>query len=500
MLGECSISEKDTFYLNDHDDMSNRITNLSSLDSQRKIDLTTSKSSIRTSFFRAGSNALQEQSKWVDHESIPLVMFPLIEPSSTVAISNGGDDIKFLQKAINTYRPISSLLFLDAVISRMNDSKCKEYQERFYSLLAYVRTLIPSTSENDSFIEDDFGKRFETANHYKRSLTEVLSAQIVKAESHMVFEEVKTVGTDTKVDESLATFFNPYDKNSLKDKSILSAPLVAQGEERLVAVEFDNSLSIPLKISVCELVFKRTSRFHIDAPPLSFTIPPKSKKYTVLIPFMVVAIDDECSGCEQGATDNKSFLNSFQIAGIQLTSANRSFYLPFRFQSDLKISKSLTQNQIPRPTFLDEKPNPKSENDIDECLNLQVVPSQPTLLVSFLTSHELFENCPQVSVHLSDGENFNIPTIYIQNILRYGGQCTIKRLQISVLGLPGLPEETLFDNWNKTVSLAEEQTIESVIDEFYDKSDVSSMFLFRVEIYIDYLTSDVYCFFNRHHL
>ena len=102
-------------------------------------------------------------------------------------------------------------------------------------------------------------------------------------------DKIKAAGFVGKMTTSAATFYNPYEKkqNETTGKNIIT--LVAQGEERTIAVQVGNNLSVPLIIPSCQLAFKKTIGIDIEAPSLSFTIPPKTENFCVNFPFIVVS-------------------------------------------------------------------------------------------------------------------------------------------------------------------------------------------------------------------
>jgi len=478
LLGECAPSACSTFN-NDNDnvdppdtDNERQITFLSSndriitLDLQRKQDHNSTKLPARSSFFRAGSSILQEQSKWVDGESVPFTILPLIEPSSSLAVSQGSDDIQFLKKAENTYNNTSPLISLNAVVPKMNVKVCTKLQIQLSTNLSKIRMALPTLSTNEMAL---------TEAEYLRSPIiplGVVSARIVKSESHLLLDKLKSAGYVSKTGDSLATFFNPFatKKQETIGKNLVT--LIAQGEERTVVVDFSNHLSIPLDIPQCKLVFDKSSHIDIDAPSLSFTVPPKSSKYQVHFPFIVVSVDKEFQNGEKEEEDDEENLtddlergstvrNSFGLVGVHVTVCNRSFFLPFRFEAgtDAKsgITIQISNRQIPEPISLLSSEKKSNEGTTNHSVKLEAVPSQPNLLISFASSAQPLEDNATVSVHLSDGETFSIPAFRLENDFGPSGKGIMERLQIVVVGLPGLPEEILFDTDEQAKELEEQK-------------------------------------------
>lgn len=468
LLGECAPS---TSIINNENfdviDVANRrqITDLSStdrimsLDLQRKQDPNSTKLPAKTTFFRAGPSVLQEQSKWVDGESASFTVLPLVEPSSVMAVSGGGDHIQFLKKADDTYNITSSLICLNANVSRMNHRICIKFQKEFSVYLSKIRKALPTLSTNSTTSEE--------AEYLRSSISPlgVASARIVQSESHQLLDRLKSAGyTSSRAGDSLATFFNPYAKNkeATTDKNLVA--LIAQGEQRAIIVEFSNHLSIPLEIPQCRLVFDKSRQMDIDAPPLSFTVPPKSTKYPVKFPFMIGSVEKlHQGGNEEKMHDEglKSGYDSCDLVGIHVTSFNRTNFFPFRFAAGTDAESGTTiqhdNRQIPETISIlkfEEKPDKKA---MKQSIKLEVVPYQPNLLVSFASSSQPLENNATISVHLSDGEIFTIPALRIENDVGSSGKGIIQRLQVIGVGLPGLPEEVLFDTDKQVKELKEQK-------------------------------------------
>ena len=151
----------------------------------------------------------------------------------------------------------------------------------------------------------------------------------------MLLDKLKAAGFQGKTKGSLATFFNPFakQKNDNTGKNIIT--LVAQGEERTIAIEFNNSLAVPLEIPNCQLVFDNSGTVDVDAPPLCFTLPPKTKGYSVHFPFIVASLGDgskQVQSTEESPDEEKkesSSLLTFEAIGIRVSAFNRSFFIPF---------------------------------------------------------------------------------------------------------------------------------------------------------------------------
>mmetsp|Transcript_27530 Transcript_27530/g.39886 ORF Transcript_27530/g.39886 Transcript_27530/m.39886 type:complete len:566 (+) Transcript_27530:199-1896(+) len=78
-------------------------------------------------------------------------------------------------------------------------------------------------------------------------------------------------------------------------------------------------------------------------------------------------------------------------------------------------------------------------------VRLESVPAQPNLVVSFASSQTPLHDAVTVPVHLSDGEIYSIPPFRLENDFGTSDRGKMERLQIVGVGLPGLPDEILFD-------------------------------------------------------
>jgi hypothetical protein len=239
-------------------------------------------------------------------------------------------------------------------------------------------------------------------------------------------------------------------------------------------------LAVPLEIPNCQLVFDKSCTVDVEAPPLSFTLPPKVKNYAVHFPFIVASsLDKESRAVTMDKEENKDASPSpfaFEAIGIRVSTFNRSFFVPFEpyVISDSKGTKSKIAPQIPTSTstFKSQK---KSTAPVDKpsFVSLEAVPSQPNLLVSFATSPTPLEDAVTVPVFLSDGEIFTIPPFRLENDFGSSGLGSLQRLQIVGVGMPGLPDEILFDTDEVAKALEEEE--DRFSDEELEDDDFDEM-------------------------
>ncbi len=276
-------------------------------------------------------------------------------------------------------------------------------------------------------------------------------------------DKLKAAGFVGKMTTSAATFYNPFEKkqNETTGKNIIT--LVAQGEERTIAVQICNNYSVPITIPSCQIAFEKPNNIDIEAPPLSFVIPPKTKAFCVNFPFIVVSADKSMQSniSTQSSTwqdDYSSDDYSFAATGLRVTANNRSVYVPFPLETkdeDIPNNADL-HPQIPPPASTYQRRSNKKEDEKQFSVDLETVPAQPNLLVSFAAAPTPLEDAATVPVHLSDGEIYSIPPFRLENDIGLG-RGTMERLQVVAVGMPGLPEEILFDTDQMAKALEEEE-------------------------------------------
>jgi hypothetical protein len=284
---------------------------------------------------------------------------------------------------------------------------------------------------------------------------------------------------------SLATFFNPYANKKTESIGKNLITLVAQGEERTIMIVFSNCLAVPLDIPSCQLVFDKSKSVDVEAPALSFTLPPKSLKFAVSFPFTVASLNWNLDNhkCKDQSDLEQHEVHShftFVAIGIRVSTFNRSFFVPFTFDKgpvskDTPEKKPSPNLQVPSPisTYESHK-NKRNTMKEERVVSLEAVPAQPNLLISFATSPTPLEDAATVPVHLSDGEIFTIPTFRLENDFGSSGLGKLERLQIVGVGMPGLPEEILFDTDEVAKALEEEE--DRFSDEESENDDFDELF------------------------
>lgn len=410
------------------------------------------------------------QSKWLDNEPVPPVDLPLVD-SSIIALSKANNSSSGDLYALDTSDPVeyntisSPLLFLHCVANKVRFDTCAKAQSRCVSNIFDLRKVIPSScfpiSSHDKVENFSIYGSMDSSKPFIPIPLRVQSAFIVKSESHMILEKTKAVGYKGEAESaSMKTFFNPYE-NKKKDESNKKdqITLVAEGEERTVSIEFSNSLSVPLDIPSCHLVFDCHGSGRIEAPPLSFTVPAKSTSFKVNFPFIVLSSKQlNHSSLDK---EEKSNTSVFELEGLRATCMNRSYFLSLK--DDSNVSESNPIQHLPDPASVYQRSSHNKKKSVEKQLSvkLESVPPQPNLLVSFTTSLTPLEDNATVPVHLSDGEIYTIPAFRLENDFGSSGLGKMERLQIIAVGLPGLQDEILFDTDKEAAARGEDVLLDT---------------------------------------
>lgn len=306
---------------------------------------------------------------------------------------------------------------------------------------------------------------------------------------HLLLERAKAVGYNSKfATHSMSTFFNPYAKNKGdKEKNKVQTTLVAEGEERTIMIEFKNRLAVPLEVPSCQLEFDGNGKDRLEAPPLSFTVPAKTKSYAVHFPFIIAVSkpDTKLSSRELNTNDGDSEPgiepapepDMFDVVGLRVTCLNRTFTISLS-KTEMEEHFISEEGQLPpsASVYQRSKHTEPKKDEQQLVVRLESVPAQPNLLVSFAASQSPMEEDANVPVHLSDGEIFTIPPFRLENDFGRSGMGEIERLQVLAVGLPGTPDETLFDTDALAAALEEEEDVLTETDsEAEDEEDFEEL-------------------------
>jgi len=481
-------------------------------------------------FSQASSNInpiMLAQSKWVQEDPVPMLQLPLVDASAQLFLAKNDPVAMAILTEILQYSSLPrnddkttthssnslALLCLGSVTSRVRFEICAEAQKQCLTYLNKIRKGMPVTS---TFVtptlhltrRNGYNGRNDAHDAIDKTTSipvplEILSAKIEKSESHLILNKTTMAGFASKPTTSMATFFNPYAKQKKDDVGgggkNSGVTLVAEGEERIIEIQFGNRLSIPLVISSCCLIFdtqykkgNKNNCVEIEAPPLSFTIPPRSEVVDVRFPFNVIATsrDLKSHNSAVGPSTNNSI---FHLVGLRISCINRSFFISFDPPTpaingtnedkgnDMNSKKSKEKQRNVHMTMIPYSASiyprlPSQHKDTragkstiakrssNISVRMESVPAQPNLLVAFQTSQTPLDDSAMVPVHLSDGEIYTIPPFKLENDFGPSGLGNLERLQIVGVGMPGLSEEILFDTDELAKALEEEE------DNFSDTS------------------------------
>ena len=419
--------------------MSSRRTTISKYSVNPKPNLVGS----RTAGFFANQGSQQTllcvaQARWAEDKPIPATKVPLVEELSDYSLAN-------------------SLVALRAVLPKIDIESCALAQQRCIHQITDLRKEAPTLSGKDHLVNP-------LASYYGGEMAplKIESATIVRSESHLLLERTKAHGFSGKATGAMATFFNPFDNKKKQAEKKIAAILVAEGEEREVEVEFSNRLSVPLEIPSCELIFNKNDCDRIKAPALSFSVPPKAQNFKARFPFIVIKKESEDLTSDEL---EPAFAGLYEVTAIRLTCLSRSFLIPVH---DEIADDDEPLLPIPASVYTRSVHNKAKKKEDEVKPRFEAVPAQPNLHVSFSTSQTPIEDGTTVPVHLSDGEIFAIPSFRLQNDFGPSGLGLMERLQIIGVGMPGIPEEVLFDTDAAAAALEEADDDDSGEEEEVD--------------------------------
>jgi hypothetical protein len=396
------------------------------------------------------------QSKWLEDDPVSHLSLPYI-----ISICASTDDNSFVDRASAMASTIASMR---CVTSKINFEKCAKIQQMCLSNIRDLRHQMGASSTHDVGASSDCSQL--------PSPLLVTSAKIVKDDSNLLLERTKALGYSAKfATHSMSTFYNPFAKNKEgKEKNKITTTLIAEGEERTIMIEFKNRLAVPLEVPSCQLEFDGKGADRIEAPPLSFIVPAKTTSFAVHFPFNLVAskvgpvtLQNEQTQCEEKLEETGviSEPDIFDVIGLRVTCLNRTF--PIRFgksEEGVDNDGGHVAQLPPSASVYQRSKHTQPKKDMQQMVvRLESVPAQPNLLVSFAASQSSMEEDISVPVHLSDGEIFTIPPFRLENDFGRSGMGEIERLQVLAVGLPGIPDETLFDTDALAAALEEEEDV-----------------------------------------
>lgn len=413
------------------------------------------------------------QSKWLEDDPVPHLSLPFIFASNGYSNKNTS-----IGRALIMSSTIASM---NCVTSKISFEKCAQIQQMCMANIQVLRQKMGASSAQDSE---------ESANFFSLpSPLVVTSAKIVKGDSNLLLERTKALGYSAKfAAHSMSTFYNPFAKNKEgKEKNKIMTILIAEGEERTIMIEFKNRLAVSLDVPSCQLEFEGDGADRIEAPPLSFSVPAKTNSFAVHFPFNLVASKIGPDILRRGRIDCEKILDEaelvsapdmFEITGVRVTFLNRTFSIRFsKCEEGLVNNGDITMEhpQLPPAAGIYQRSkHTQPKKDVAQMVvRLESVPAQPNLLVSFASSQSPMEEDSSVPIHLSDGEIVTLPPFRLENDFGRSGLGEIERLQVLAVGLPGIPDETLFDTDALAAALEEEEDVltetDSEIEEDFEE-------------------------------
>lgn len=441
----------------------------------------------KTPFFvQAPPSALSlSQSKWLEDEPVPHVVLPYGN-----AVSVATEDKSFIDRSTALSSTVTSM---SCVTAKINYEKCAKVQMICMENLKGIRQEMGASSNQDAGAVGVYDEGEGTDESTLPPPLIITSAKIVKGDAHLLLERTKALGYNSKfATHSMSTFFNPYaKKQGGKEKNEIKTTLIAEGEERTIMIEFKNRLAVPLVVPSCQLEFEGKGSDRIEAPPLSFTVPAKTSSFAVHFPFIVAVSkaekgskeeDTEVEEKEEGQEEEEEVIpdpDMFDVIGLRVTCLNRTF--PIRLAKSEEEAKATDkESEVPQlppsaSVYQRSKHTQPKKDEQQMVVRLEYVPAQPNLLVSFAASQSPMDEETSVPVHLSDGEIFSIPPFRLENDFGRSGMGGIERLQVLAVGLPGIPDETLFDTDALAAALEEEEDVLTESDSEAEEEDFEEL-------------------------
>jgi len=361
---------------------------------------------LRDSITAISSNSaiLTAESKWASSDAVKPVQVPMGQSATA----------------------FSSVQTMGCVWKAIEYEKCSLAQTKCIKRISQLRRALPTISDA---VQDTSDSTVSSLPIY------ISSAVSIQEEAALELEKVK-LQVKKALDEkdAMATFFNPYAKSGKVKMAV-----VAEGEERAMSVDFGNRLAVPLTVQRCQLEFDTEVVGRIKATPLSFTIPPKSKSFTVHFPFSILPPK------ESPGEDTDDIV--FEVKGINLTLLGRVFFLPI-YVEERKPKRSYRETcLVPRPACLyPHKIKEKAADELPEKLRFEACPSQPRLQVYLARTGAPVDSERPVPVSLADGELFTMPSLSLRNYPGPSNHGKLTHLQIFAVDLPGIPDKILYDS------------------------------------------------------
>ena len=128
-------------------------------------------------FGQTSSELLMQQSEWIHGDAVPLLILPLIEPSTMVLVAANAGQIKLMKKNVKNYHLLPPLLSLECALQNMDLNICIEAQRNCTLHLSKLRSSLPTSSLK---VVERFDLSPEMWLREQASIIQIKSAKIIK--------------------------------------------------------------------------------------------------------------------------------------------------------------------------------------------------------------------------------------------------------------------------------------------------------------------------------
>lgn len=149
------------------------------------------------------SQLLMQHSEWIHDDAVPLLILPLIWPSTMVLVATNAGQIKLMKKNVKNYHLLPPLISLDCTLQDMDLNVCIEAQKQCMLHLSKLRLSLPTSSLK---LMEQFDLSPEMWSRKQASIIQIKSAKIIKVSksshyltfisSYFIFSERETISCD----------------------------------------------------------------------------------------------------------------------------------------------------------------------------------------------------------------------------------------------------------------------------------------------------------------
>jgi len=376
------------------------------------------------------------QSKWLDDEPVPVISVPFIDPSFIARLCK--DELR------------SHPYVKDLVLSV---NRLPSYPSMNCVLPFKLSECLFMSEDCTKYLEKKSSHDFES--HPLKSSVALIhespviisSVALVLPEPHLSFERVKvdSSGKQSSYVATKAVFFNTFAKQNSTTKTALEN-LIAEGEERIIEIVFENRFLVSLSIQNCNLMFDCNGKYRIESIPQSFVLPPRSMHFVVKFPFSLLP----SHAGEVPSASNQAGNESVTLSGLTLSYLQKSRIIQFASKAVSETRSRSLQVADPVSIYRRSAHNYKPKDKAVMNMLVETLPPQPciTLRMTSYVGNEI-PNGFLIPVEMSDGEIYTVPDIQIIN----GPGCgKIGRLQIYTLSSSDVPDQYLYDSCSEETS------------------------------------------------